>query len=454
MNDMHIEISQDSFTERSTVECATFGQLEISVGDRLLTGLLEHNKDMFKHQYSKGPFVPGYHLAEWFATHWWRLRWEPNSKATNYASHGSHLDNSVYSWNLSHRMSDIGEGHIWPNIIFNCDGYLCEVTSHKSTDRFAPIKYLGSDPTYLQASNWEAAVDGFVTHVMSLLDAAILHDTDLHVAWQELGQERNNEDLARYRRIEALLGFDVDEGNEEYIDDIIKDAKDLGFDAVAELATGAGSTQTSASDIRDISEELGDVVNVEDGVPLSPSDFPDVSGWGHDAAWRIGKLFAHSVRHKANLPDGPVSNQALTSLVGASASVVEPYGTSDNSVPFSWVYGLNDSQARVVLWGRMPTNRRFNMARVIGDWVFGIAQCVSAEPLSPATMSYSYRQKAQRSFAAELLCPWHAAKEYFEGSYDHEDIEQVATLFQVSKMVVDNVLENNWDLDWQLPTMV
>ena len=451
MNDMHIEISRDSLTKESAAECATFGQLEISVGGRLLTGLLEHNEKMFKLQYSKGPFVPGYHLAEWFATHWWRLRWEPNSKAMDYASHGSHLDNSTYSWNLSHRMSDIGEGYIWPNIIFNCDGYLCEVTSHKSTDRFAPIEYLGSDPTYLKASNWEAAVDVFVTHVMSLLDATNLHDTDLYVAWQELGQERNDEDLTRYRRIEALLGFDVDEGNEEYINAIIKDANDLGFDAVAELATGAGNVQTSASDIRDMSEKLGGVVNVEDSIPLSPGDFPDVSGWGHDVAWRIGKLFAQSVRHKANLPDGPVSDQTLTSLVGASASVIDPY---DNSVPFSWIYGLNDMQARVVLRSGVPANRRFNMARIIGDWVFGIAQCVSTEPLSPATMSYSYRQKAQRSFAAELLCPWHAIKEYFERGYDHEDIEQVATLFKVSKMVVGNVLENNSNLDRQLLTVV
>ena len=83
------------------------------------------------------------------------------------------------------------------------------------------------------------------------------------------------------------------------------------------------------------------------------------------------------------------------------------------------------------------------MARVVGDRVFSLINCVSAEPLSPATSSYSYRQKAQRSFAAELLCPWHAIEDDFEAGFDDADIERVAAQFQVSERVVENQLDNN-----------
>lgn len=431
MNDMYISISQDAPTDGSTVERAAFGQLEISVGGKPLTGLLDRRETSSNAYHSKGPFVSGYHLAEWFATHWWRLRWEPVVK---------NLESADYPWNLSHRMSAIGEGYIWPNITFNCDGQLCEVTSRRSVDQYTPIEYLGADTTYLSADAWEKAVDRFVVRVLSLLDEANLTNTDLHATWHELSEERNGTHLTAYRRIEALLGFDVDEGNEAHIEAVLGDARELGTEAVTELAVGAGNDRTSASDIQHLSDASGFDLNVEDGISFSPEESMDVATWGQVAAWRIGKQFAQSVRQKAGWLEAPVCNKKLADLAGTSPQAVD---CLESSTSFSWAYMPEDAQARIVLKSPRPTNRRFNLARVVGDRIFSSSRCISAEPLSPATLSRSYRQKAQRSFAVELLCPWHAIAGRFEGRYDNEDIEQVAEQFQVSEMVVKNVLENN-----------
>ena len=432
MSDMlHIKISWSTFDDGPVLERAAFGQLEVSVGGRLLTLFRDRDEGSAGSHLSTGPLVSGYHLAEWFATHWWRLRWEPG---------GKYVNSSTYTWDLSHRMSSVGEGYIWPNITFNCDGHLCEVSSSTTEDPYTPIEYLGSDTTHVPANVWEDAVDGFVTDVLSRLDEANLRDTELHAIWHELSEERRDATLTAFRRTEALLGFDVDEGDEAHIEAVLSDIDELGAAAVNELATGAGGTRTSAADIRSVSETSGFAAHPEDGVSFSPSDLPDVLPWGRVAAWRIGKQFARFVRNHAGLSDGPVSNQALADLAGTSPSVIENRETSG---PIAWGFAPEGTEGRIVLRSHWLANRRFDMARVIGDRVFSMGNCVSAEPLSPATASYSYRQKAQRSFAAELLCPWHAIEDDFEAGFDDADIERVAAQFQVSERVVENILDNH-----------
>ncbi|MYD91296.1 MAG: hypothetical protein F4Y08_13325 [Caldilineaceae bacterium SB0662_bin_9] len=431
MGDLHIKISRSTLDEGSVLERAAFGRLEVSTGNRLLTLFLDRDEIDPSSQLSTGPFVSGYHLAEWFAIHWWRLRWEPGSRYVN---------SSTYTWDLSHRMSDIGGGYLWPNIVFDCDGYLFEVVSSKTIDELAPIEYLGSDAVHVPASVWEDAIDCFVTDVLSRLDEANLHDTELHAIWHELSEERSDAALTSFRRTEALLGFDVDEGNEAHIEAVLSDTNELGIDAVNELATGTGGTRTSASDIRSVSETAGFAADPKDGVSLSPTDLPDVLQWGQVAAWRIGKQLAHFVRNQTGLSDGPVNNQVLAGLAGTSPCAVENHEVSG---PFTWVFAPGDTQGRIVLRSNWLTSRRFDMARVVGDRVFSMTSCVSAEPLSPATSSYSYRQKAQRSFAAELLCPWHAIEDDFEEGFDDAVIERVAAQFQVSERVVENQLDNN-----------
>ncbi len=431
MNDMHIKISHFFLNDGPVLEWAAFGRLEVSVGDRLLTLFRDRDEGSASAHLSTGPLVSGYHLAEWFATHWWRLRWEPG---------GKYVNSSTYTWDLSHRMSSVGEGYIWPNITFNCDGHLCEVSSSTTEDPYTPIEYLGSDTTHVPAKVWEDAVDHFVTDVLSLLDTAKVHDTELHAIWHELNEERSDAAFSAFRRTEALLGFDVDEGDEAHIEAVLGDAEELGTDAVNELATGAGGDRTSASDIRSVSETAGFTANPEDGVSFSPTDLPDVSQWGRVAAWRVGKQLAHFVRTQADLCDGPVNNQVLAGLAGTSTCAVE---NCEVSGPIAWAFAPEGTQSRIVLRSNWLANRRFDMARIVGDRVFGMANCISAEPLSPATSSYSYRQKAQRAFAAELLCPWHAIEDDFEDGFDDADIERVAAQFQVSERVVENVLDNH-----------
>lgn len=65
-----------------------------------------------------------------------------------------------------------------------------------------------------------------------------------------------------------------------------------------------------------------------------------------------------------------------------------------------------------------------------------------AEPLSPATQAYSYRQKAQRAFAAELLSPYDAVDDMLGTDTSEDRQTEIADHFQVSPLTIWTMLTN------------
>ena len=53
------------------------------------------------------------------------------------------------------------------------------------------------------------------------------------------------------------------------------------------------------------------------------------------------------------------------------------------------------------------------------------------------------RQKYQRAFAAEFLCPLNALLSFLNGDFSSYAIEEAASKFEVSEQVVTNQLLNN-----------
>jgi Zn-dependent peptidase ImmA (M78 family) len=79
------------------------------------------------------------------------------------------------------------------------------------------------------------------------------------------------------------------------------------------------------------------------------------------------------------------------------------------------------------------------LARLLGDHLlFG-----EDAALLPATRAHTFRQKAQRTFAAELLSPFEAVEEMLQGDFSPEAIEEVGRHFSVSALTVETLLRNN-----------
>ena len=103
---LEMALAPERLGEGSPEERAAFGLFTI----RSAHGFLTEGFDSFINGYRSGPLVSGYHVAEWLAWNWWRLRWEPRSVAPDW------------DWDNAHRMTAIGEGYVWPNVTIFSDG--------------------------------------------------------------------------------------------------------------------------------------------------------------------------------------------------------------------------------------------------------------------------------------------------------------------------------------------
>ena len=65
----------------------------------------------------------------------------------------------------------------------------------------------------------------------------------------------------------------------------------------------------------------------------------------------------------------------------------------------------------------------------------------------PATRTYTYRQKLQRAFAGEFLCPFEALANMLHGDFSVEAMEDAADHFNVSERTIRTHLANHGLID-------
>ena len=415
-------------------EVATFGHLIITLGDDCLTEGIEQDADAPR--YRPGPYVSGYHLAEWLVWNWWRLRWEPRPVPTEPVP-GDWRD-----WHCAHSMSAIGAGYAWPNVTVASDGFQCELSSAPSLEpRGVLFRYLGLPErrtVSFPVAQFERAVDDFVATVMERCDAAELKATNLHALRRDLAPERNNPDWARLRKLEALLGVEPDELPAVVLEARLDDAKILGNEAVNELAAALRFARTlPAQEMLDITDRLG--VESDPTHAVTVPHIPHLEAWGMTAAGRMGYSLARQVRQQEDLRHDPISDQRLADLAGTTVKTLQGAG---DDLPIAWAFNRK-GHSRIVLRSQWSSRRRLDLARLIADRLFGAMLPDAPEPMSPVTRSYSYRQKAQRAFAAELLCPRSAVKEMLDSDYSEENQERIADYFSVSPLIIAHGLQND-----------
>ena len=430
MNSLRFELSPSSLDVGTREERATFGQFSVVVNESVASeGVALGSNELLP-----GPYVPGYHVADWLVRNWWRLAYEP--------SLDDDLENTTMGWDLAHRMSTIGEGYVWPNILLVSDGLRMTLTTVASQDSGArAFRYVGPDKTQVvDFEEYLQAVQSFLSNVVELTKfKSSTSKPSLHDSWDKLQTEIGDSKTSTLRRIEAMLGYDPGEANEKDIQSSIDDMRRLGNDAVAELAADANTRHNSISRAKDVSKaarRVGFDGKIDDAIRLESNS--NIQSWGECDAWRIGVATAHAVRHSERLNGQPIGNTRLASMAGTSQNVIST--TSRSSDKLSFVIKDESGKFRIAMRSRWETGRRFDVARLVADRLFdnGID-----DALLPATQAYTYRQKAQRAFAAELLAPFDALEDFLSGDRSEERRNEAADHFNVSTYVISGVLQNN-----------
>ena len=416
---LEITLAPERLSEGSPEERAAFGLFAIGSGNVALT----EGYDSFIDALRPGPLVSGYHAAEWFAANWWRLRYEPYSPRSA-------------DWWRAHRMTAIGEGYVWPNIVFRTDGARSAILSEPSSDPQAkPFRYLGANPWLGPSVAVEEAIDNFLMRIVGRLAERGIRESNLNRLWTEVLTERQDSDQAERRRLEALMGFDPDEADERFIQTLLDDRQRFGSAAVDELAAEtAGTSPLTSERLLSIAAREGAMIKRSDAMTLSADVLAETCS--RPLAWQQGQHAARMLRKQENLGDAPIETARLAEMIGGTG--IGP-GRGQPTSPISFLFPERSVNASMVLRSRWETGRRFELARLLGDHLrFG-----QTDHLLPATGAYTFRQQAQRTFAAELLSPLNVVTDMLQGDYSPEAIEDTARHFKVSTMTVDNLLRNN-----------
>ena len=413
-----------SLEEGPPEERAGFATLGIFAYDAWLTA----GHDRILQSVRDAPYLSAYHLAEWLAWNWWRLRWEPRKTSSE--------------WELSHSVASIGGGYIWPNIQFVSDGTNITLVCRPTPERArTPYRYINASVSVIPAIDFEDEVDQFVGAVLQRLQDRQVAQSNLRDVWQSVMQERHDPAMSRLRKLEALLGTDADEMDETLLRQFLNKADATGDAALEEIA----ANRTPGQNIPDIARLLD--MGREQGILTAPQDQITLqASVPHDseAAWKLGSLVAQILRQQEGIAlDKSITDAQLSRWYGAPASVLEGSAYPEGKLDLSFSLLENDQQRRVLLRSAWKSGRRFELARLLGDALIHATN----DLMRPATRSYTYRQKVQRAFAAELLSPFEAVKNMLDEDYSMENQQDVAHHFQVSDMTIRTLLANHELID-------
>lgn len=402
----------------------TTAQFALYVDDVCLT----RNEDIWSKTTRDSVLISTYPLAMWLAYSWWRLNWEPLPRP--------HAQPSL-DWRMAHELGAANHGFVWPRVLFASDGEFINVWAEAAKTDGQSVSYLGGleAPRSISVSQFQQSVDGFICAVLNRLRAVGLHDTELAGLWNLVLEDRADPSMARMRCLEAQMGFDPEECPDNVLRQALTLQKKTGDSAMSELAPVFGRRGEGAS-IFEI-ENLGAAPGLRGKPEIEPSNIDPIGST--QAPWQRGVDAARKLRAHINNTDGAINNATLLGLLGLTESQVEDWSVPTRS-PVAVATPAGCGYFNYVLRKRHPLGRRFEFSRLLGDHLHepeGSAYWLTSTDLATA------RQKYQRAFAAEFLCPLQSLVNFLGGDFSESALEESADHFDVSGQTVESLLINN-----------
>ncbi|MDB9310575.1 hypothetical protein PN471_18495 [Aphanizomenon sp. CS-733/32] len=392
---------------------------------------LTENQDIWSQKIESTVFVSAYPLASWMASSWWRLLFEPLPPAG--------IKPSV-DWRMAHELTASNQGFIWPRVIFASDTESMQIwgTPSDPADKQS-VRYInGLDhPVSQNFLEFDSIAAAFIESVISRLHETEVYGTSLAHLWEEVQEERSDPYSTMYRRREAELGFDPDECPDEIVKDALDLAEQMGNETLSELAPTCGKesleTEPSFTAIKELIESTG-----LEGKPVNWSNLP-INQETVKAPWQRAKEIASFVRKEIDNEEKPFTNKSLCDLLGLKESEYDGWQPPERQ-SISVAVPLKKDILYYHPRKKHPVAKRFELARLIGDYLF---YGNSGKSWLASTDIRTSRQKYQRAFAAEFLCPLDSLQTYLNNDYSESAIEDASEYFMVSQKTIETILINN-----------
>lgn len=394
-------------------------EISLRVGDRVISRIADTEKgtvrDFFRAS-STG-------LAFWLADNWWRLRWE-TIRDSRFPS---------VDWRLRHELNSASGGALWPPVmIFSVGDRIAFAPSVGKKFVDGPQSYFPFKIGMVAADEYGRELDSFFEGVLEHC-AMTVDGNALNILLKQIATERNDPELAGWRRLEACLGFDPDAAPDEVVNALVKLEDVAGEDGVEEAAhalPGADAAQFLSLAIEATHES-----KVEIDLSLADSLQRDWNLPSHASPWEMAEAAATELRSIIGVTRGLLNHTDFADIFKARWDDLKSATATARNLPYGARIG-GETKSRVALQTLKPYDRRFELARQFGDAVwqkdtdFGIV-----------SRSKSDRQKFQRAFAHSLLCPFEDLQRVIDvNDPTPEAMQKAARMFRVHPSVVRNQL--------------
>lgn len=397
---------------KAAEEAATVARLRIIISNQSATDMRLNEQSTIVHHV----VVPAYPLAEAIAYRWWTL------------AHGR---------GRTFRLRTMRAGFALPDISITAigDGSMdvrCEPFVYDNP----PVEFVTKASEWIPVSTFEGDLKRFIDGVLERLRNQSVGETPLSARWLAVTASMNDSEERAFCQAAGSLGVDpYTSGNE-----------------VAEFIEAA----SSMFEYDDLEEFLAAGVRPEIGMKainwLKNAE-RQLNGWSVLPAiddcrrklafrrtpsppWRTGYSSARIVRQYLGLSESePVPELSKLATVLGNPQF---RATSESTVGLRGISRIQPGRPPEAIVGDRPDPRNllFTVARTFGDALhFGGAG------RSPVTdRRGTYRQRLGRAFAAEFLAP---KAEVMGMHSEGKQIEDIATNFGVSDMVIDHQIENS-----------
>jgi len=398
--------------------------IAIAADEHVFTRLLRGESNTIKTHLLARPAQ----LAFWFIDNWWRLRWE-SMPAEGVTPH----------WRLAHDVSGIGGGTIWPRLLMWGEGQRMGLSATRDAiGVVGPVRFIENGLSFIPADEWEVGVDRFIEEVRDELYGFGSDRAALRVQLSALREEQGDPQIAAWRRVEARLGFDVDQAPDALMEALFKFADEFDESGMEEAIQAAPGLP--AAEILRAGVEAAHASRLMCHFNAAQGAAGTIHWSGQTPVWEPAERAASDVRRAAGHTYGPLRNRDLAQILGVSLAALN----STESAPAADLpYGLRltnskkgDGSQVIALRSRRSHDRRFETARALGDTIWA-----GVGALGPLARTKTDRQRFQRAFAQSLLCPFDELKEFIEkNGSDDEGIMAAAHYYHVNTKVIERTL--------------
>ena len=425
---------------------ATWARIEIRAGSDFVT--LAEDRESGSSR--RSIYCPLYPLAEWIVYNWWFL--QADTRPSNFLSQDLGVITQASpvlprSLQERHSIRASGDGFAWPNLVIVPDGPETRLVwgSDRARSPNWPVRFLTYGDCRVPSELVRHEFELLITETLTRLSEQGVTSTVLENEWEAIQQTGQEE--AEYCRAAARLGLDPYSDAEPYEEDIMHVAEALRGELLTDFLNAVNPQHISRA-LTWVSAGR----SVMERRPAAPETLARPEGSAPEAgvvrelrAKRHGLVSAEGAPWEVGYQQARIIRKQIAPDTTARLAVDQYMPSRTRQAPDVSLQALgattDQRQPLVIIGQRRPvTSNRFTLSRALWHCIW------DDSPLFLVTTAHTYRQRAERSFAAELLAPADGIAALLESppeAASQEELEQIAQRFGVSSMVIEHQVRNH-----------